>query len=129
MGLDSTHDPRRTNWLPAPTRQRAHHDVDRAGFFDDLRALELRLAIIDDRHDRLARRAEAAYQTWRRDTVARLQSLAARAGRLQAADDLPAHHARRVGAVLSSVRGRVESLDVAHAEYLARSGARPSPSH
>ncbi|WP_395245548.1 hypothetical protein ACGGZK_06965 [Agromyces sp. MMS24-K17] len=122
MGLDSTQDLKRSTWLPAPARAQVPHDVDRPAFFDDLRALELRLAIIDDRHDRLARRSDPAYQAWRRDTVGRVQSLAARAARLQAAGDLPAHHVRRVAAVLATLRNRVAGLDAAHAEYLAESG-------
>ncbi|GAA1814495.1 hypothetical protein [Agromyces neolithicus] len=83
MGLDShlsaamAHHLRSTGTPPAPPA--AKHHVDRPTFFADVKALELRLAIIDDRFERLACRPEEVYQDWRRDTVTKIRALAVRA--------------------------------------------------
>lgn len=94
--------------------------IDRQQFFADVQALELRLAIIDDRFERLAARPDDAYQTWRRDTVTRLRSLADRAGALEAHGALDTHQRRRVAALLTVLRRRVHGLDAAHAKFRDR---------
>lgn len=91
--------------------------VDRPQFFADVRALELRLAIIDDRFDRLAARPDDAYQDWRRDTVTRLRSVADRASLLEAHRLLETHQRRHVAAMLTVLRRRIAQLDARHANY------------
>lgn len=118
MGSDSplsSHAHRRTDETPAD-------QVDRPQFFADIRSLELRLAIIDDRFDRLAARPDDAYQDWRRDTVTRLRSLADRAGVLDAHGILELHQRRHVAALLTVLRRRIEHLDERHATYRDRRG-------
>jgi hypothetical protein len=94
--------------------------IDRPQFFADVQALELRLAIIDDRFERLAARPDDAYQAWRRDTVTRLRSDADRAGPLVAHDALESHLRRRVAALLTVLRRRIHGLDAAHAKFRDR---------
>lgn len=89
--------------------------IDRPQFFADVQALELRLAIIDDRFDRLAARPDDDYQAFRRDTLTRMRSLADRAGSLEAAGQLDAHRRRHVAALLTMVRRRMAQLDERHA--------------
>ncbi|WP_136709628.1 hypothetical protein [Agromyces sp. H66] len=106
--------------------------VDRPQFFADVQALELRLAIIDDRFERLAARSDDAYRAWRRDTVTRLRSLADRAGALEAAGALDPHRRRHVAAILTLLRQRIVQLDERHARYRDRRGrgrARDGPRH
>jgi hypothetical protein len=98
--------------------------IDRPQFFADVKALELRLAIIDDRFERLASRPDDAYQTWRRDTVTRLRSLAIRAGALEAHAAIEAHHRRRVAALLTVLRRRIAQLDERHARHRDRRDRR-----
>lgn len=94
--------------------------VDRTQFFSDLHALELRLAIIDDRFERLASRPDDAFQAFRRDTIVRLRSLAGRAGALEAEGALDPHRRRHVAALLTVVRQRVAQLDAQHGRYRDR---------
>lgn len=102
--------------------------VDRPQFVADVQALELRLAIIDDRFDRLAARPDDAYRAWRRDTVSRLRSVAERAGTLEAAGTMEPHRRRHVAAVLTLLRRRIVQLDERHAMYRDRRGrARDGP--
>lgn len=91
--------------------------IDRAQFAADVRALELRLAIIDDRFERLASRPHDAYQDWRRDTVTRLRSVADRAGLLEGRGALDQHQHRHVAAVLTVLRRRLTQLDERHATH------------
>jgi hypothetical protein len=98
--------------------------IDRAQFLDDVQALELRLAIIDDRFERLAARPDDAYQAWRRDTVARVRLLADRAGVLDASGALDAHRRRHVVALLTMLRRRIVQLDERHARYGDRRARR-----
>lgn len=98
--------------------------IDRPQFYADVQALELRLAIIDDRFDRLAARPDDAYQAWRRDTVTRLRSLADRAGVLDAAGALEPHRRRHVVALLTVLRRRIAQLDERHARYGDRRARR-----
>lgn len=98
--------------------------IDRAQFLDDMQALELRLAIIDDRFERLAARPDDAYQAWRRDTVARVRSLAERAGALEAGGALDAQRRRHVAALLTMLRRRIVQLDERHARYGDRRARR-----
>ena len=102
--------------------------IDRPQFFADVQALELRLAIIDDRFERLAARPDDAYQTWRRDTVTRLRSVADRAGALEAHGVLDTHQRRRVAALLTVLRRRIHGLDEAHAKFRDRRRDGPSAS-
>lgn len=126
MGSDSPLSARMEAHLRAAGISAAH--VDRPQFFADVQALELRLAIIDDRFDRLAARPDDAYQAWRRDTVSRLRSVADRAGTLEAAGVLEPHRRRHVAAVLTVLRRRLAQLDERHAMYRDRRGrARDSP--
>lgn len=126
MGSDSPLSARmeahlRSTGVPAPR-------VDRPQFFADVQALELRLAIIDDRFERLAARPEDAYRAFRRDTVSRLRSVADRAGVLEAAGTLEPHRRRHVAAVLTLLRQRIVQLDERHARYRDRFGrARDGP--
>lgn len=122
MGSDSplsarVHAALRTGGIPADR-------IDRAQFFDDVQALELRLAIIDDRFERLAARPDDAYQAWRRDTVARVRSLADRAGALDAGGALDPHRRRHVVALLTLLRRRIVQLDERHARYGDRRARR-----
>lgn len=98
--------------------------IDRPQFLGDLQALELRLAIIDDRFERLAARPDDAYQAWRRDTVTRVRSLADRAGALDAAGALDPHRRRHVAALLTMLRRRIVELDERHARYGDRRARR-----
>lgn len=98
--------------------------IDRTQFFADVHALELRLAIIDDRFDRLASRPDDAYQAFRLDTVTRLRSLADRAGALDAAGVLEPHRRRHVAAVLMVLRRRIAQLDERHARHRDRRARR-----
>lgn len=77
----------------------------------DINALELRLAIIDDRFERLAARGDDQYQAWRRDTVTKTRDLAVRARVLEVDGLIEAHHRRRVAAVLVTIRARLAALD------------------
>ncbi|MFF2494192.1 hypothetical protein [Agromyces sp. NPDC058064] len=96
--------------LAAAARIRLEH----SRFFAEVKELELRLAIIDDRFERLAARPDEPYQAWRRDLVARIRSLAAKAGDLEAALLLEAHHRDRVAALLLTLRHRLGVLDARH---------------
>jgi hypothetical protein len=98
--------------------------IDRPQFFADVQALELRLAIIDDRFERLAARPDDAYQTWRRDTVTRLRSVADRAGALDAGGELEPHRRRHVWALLTVLRRRIVQLDERHVRYGDRRARR-----
>lgn len=98
--------------------------IDRPQFFADVQALELRLAIIDDRFERLAARPDDAYQDWRRDTVIRLRSIAGRAGVLEAAGALETHRKRHVAALLTVLSHRLAQLDERHARYRDRRARR-----
>lgn len=98
--------------------------IDRPQFFADVQALELRLAIIDDRFDRLAARPDDAYQAWRRDTMTRLRSIADRAGALDAGGELEPHRRRHVVALLTVLRRRIVQLDERHARYGDRRARR-----
>ena len=98
--------------------------IDRAQFHADVQALELRLAIIDDRFERLAARPDDVYQAWRRDTVSRLRSLADRAGALDAGGALDQHRRRHVVALLTLLRRRIVQLDERHARYGDRRARR-----
>ena len=96
------------------------HRIDRPRFLADINDLELRLAIIDDRFERLASRSDDAYQGWRRDTVTKARELALRARALEDAGDLEVHHRRRVAALLVTLRSRVGALDARHAAFMDR---------
>ncbi|UOE42902.1 hypothetical protein [Agromyces larvae] len=95
----------------AAERRRLHADVQ---------ALELRVAIIDDRFDRLACRPDGPYREWRRDTVDRADALAGRAKRLAAAGALTVGDRSRAGALLVALRERIARLDARHAAYERR---------
>lgn len=95
----------------------SRHQIDRSAYFADVAALELRLAIIDDRFERLACRPDGPYQDWRRDTLAKVRSIASRARVLEEARDLEAHHRQRVAALLVTMSRRLEALDVRHAAF------------
>lgn len=86
-------------------------------FVADLQALELRVAIIDDRFDRLAARPDDAFQAFRRDTLTRMRSVAERARALEVAGQLAVDRRRHVAAVLTLVRHRVAQLDAQHATH------------
>ncbi|GAA1939127.1 hypothetical protein GCM10009717_01880 [Agromyces allii] len=115
MVLDSYLSPAMAQQLRAAGVSR--HQVDRTAFFADVAALELRLAIIDDRFERLACRPDGPYQDWRRDTLTKVRAIASRARVLEEARDLEAHHRRRVAALLMAMSRRLESLDVRHAAF------------
>ncbi|MFD1574261.1 hypothetical protein ACFSEO_08965 [Agromyces cerinus subsp. nitratus] len=110
----------------------AEQAIERARFFANVNDLELRLAIIDDRFERLASRSDEHYQDWRRDTVTKARDLAIRARSLEDAGRLEAHHRRRVAAVLVTIRARVVALDERRSRLLDRrskrdrSGSRPT---
>ena len=106
----------------AATATATAHAIDRPRFFADINDLELRLAIIDDRFERLASRSDDAYQGWRRDTVTKARELALRARALEDAGDLAVHHRRRVAALLVTLRSRVGALDARHAAFMDRRG-------
>ncbi|WP_394553215.1 hypothetical protein ACDF64_02470 [Agromyces sp. MMS24-JH15] len=92
--------------------------ADRAAitrFLDDLAALELRLAMVGDRSDRLAGLPARSYDAWRRDTVGQAQGLAARAKELDATGAITADLRRRVGAALVGVRQHVHAIDARRA--------------
>ncbi|MEV1131840.1 hypothetical protein [Agromyces sp. NPDC049794] len=120
MGSDSPLSARMEAHLPSAGIPAAR--VDRQQFFADVQALELRLAIIDDRFERLAARPEDAYRAWRRDTVSRLRSVADRAGALEAASTLEPYRRLHVAAVLTVLRRRIVQLDERHARYRDRWG-------
>ena len=90
---------------------RAARNADRARLLDDINALELRLALIDDRFERLASRGDDQYQAWRRDTVTKTRDLAVRARTLEVDGLIEAHHRRRVAALLVTIRARIVALD------------------
>ncbi|GAA1938938.1 hypothetical protein [Agromyces allii] len=90
---------------------RAARNGERARLLDDINALELRLALIDDRFERLARRGDDPYQAWRRDTVTKTRDLAVRARSLEVDGLIEAHHRHRVAAVLVTIRARIVALD------------------
>ena len=90
--------------------------ADRARFADETNQLELRLAIIDARFDRLASRPDDAYRAFRRDTLARARDLAARAHLLETARQIGSGERRRVAALLVTLRSRVVALDQRHDE-------------
>ena len=90
--------------------------ADRVRFADDVNQLELRLAIIDDRFERLASRPDDAYRAFRRDTLARLRDLAARAHLLETERKIGPGERRRVAALLVALRARVVALDARHDE-------------
>ncbi|MFD5864751.1 hypothetical protein ACFWGP_07365 [Agromyces sp. NPDC127015] len=102
----------------ATVRRRA----DLTRFAADVKGLELRLALIDDRFERLASRPDELYQDWRRDLVGRIRSLAQKAAVLEAADDLEPHHRDRVAALLLTIRHRLGALDARHAARQGRRG-------
>ncbi|MFF2371649.1 hypothetical protein [Agromyces sp. NPDC058110] len=98
--------------------------ADREQFFADVQALELRLAIIDDRFERLAARPDDAFQAFRRDTLTRMRSVAERARALEVAGHLAVERRRHVAAVLTLVRRRVAQLDMQHASHGDRRARR-----
>jgi hypothetical protein len=100
---------------------------DRSQFSADVRALELRLAILDDRFERLAARPDDAYQAWRRDTMSRLRSVAGRAAVLDVSGVLEPHQRRHVAAVIIVLRRRIAQLDTRHATYGDRRGSHGGP--
>ncbi|WP_159600099.1 hypothetical protein [Agromyces humi] len=129
MGSDSPLSARMDAQLPVGGMPVDH--IDRPQFLADVQALELRLAIIDDRFDRLAARPDDAYQAWRRDTVTRLRSIADRAGALDVDGELEPHRRRHVVALLTVLRRRIVQLDERHARFgdgpvRQRDGPRPS---
>lgn len=89
----------------------AARNEDRAPLLDDINALELRLALIDDRFERLAGRGDDQYQAWRRDTVTKTRDLAVRARAHEVDGLIEAHHRRRVAALLVTIRARIVALD------------------
>lgn len=134
MGSDSPLDTRmeaamRAAGVPDLTENSANaaDHIDRQQFRIDVQALELRVAIIDDRFDRLAARPDDAYQEWRRDTVRRLRSVASRASQLEQAGALDESHRRRIAATLTVLRQRIAQLDLRHATYRDRRGIREGP--
>ncbi|MGR0319434.1 hypothetical protein [Agromyces sp. ZXT2-3] len=98
--------------------------IDRTAFLADVQALELRLAIIDDRFDRLAARPDDAYRDFRRDTLARMRSVADRAGALEAAGQLDPNRRRHVAAVLTVLQRRMAQMDARHAMHRDRRARR-----
>lgn len=98
--------------------------IDRPQFLADVQALELRLAIIDDRFDRLAARPDDAYRDFRRDTLTRMRSIADRAGALEAAGRLDPHRRRHVAAVLTVLQRRMVQMDSRHAMHRDRRARR-----
>lgn len=104
----------------ARTAAAARIRLEHSRFFAEVKELELRLAIIDDRFERLAARPDEPYQAWRRDLVGRIRSLAQKAGDLEAALLLEAHHRDRVAALLLTLRHRLGVLDARHAALLER---------
>lgn len=98
--------------------------IDRSQFLADVQALELRLAIIDDRFDRLAARPDDAYRDFRRDTLTRMRSIADRAGALEAAGQLDPHRRRHVAAVLTVLQRRMAQMDARHAMHRDRRARR-----
>ncbi len=98
--------------------------IDRTQFLADVQALELRLAIIDDRFDRLAARPDDAYREFRRDTLTRMRSVAERAGALEAAGQLDPQRRRHVAAVLTVVQRRMAQMDARHALHRDRRARR-----
>ncbi|UOQ88067.1 hypothetical protein MUN74_12270 [Agromyces endophyticus] len=89
----------------------ARRRLDQAKFTTDVKDLELRLAIIDDRFERLATRPEDLYDDWRRDTVGRIRALAQQARRLEESGALEPHLRDRVAALLLTLRHRLGALD------------------
>ena len=106
----------------------AEQAIERARFFANINDLELRLAIIDDRFERLASRGDEHYQDWRRDTVTKARDLAIRARSLEDASRLEEHHRRHVAAVLVTIRARVVALDARRSALLDRRSRRHSTS-
>ncbi|GAA1789459.1 hypothetical protein [Agromyces lapidis] len=98
----------------------ARDRLERTRFLSDVKELELRLAIFDDRFERLAARPDEPYQAWRRDLVGRIRSLAQKAADLEAAALLEPHHRDRVAALLLTLRHRLEALDARHAALFER---------
>lgn len=86
-------------------------DIERRRFVADLKALELRLAILDDRFDRLAARPDPQFREWRDDTVARMRMLADRARRLQQVASLSTSQRDRAAAVLATLRHRLGAME------------------
>lgn len=103
-----------------PTLPTAPLSPERARFFADVNDLELRLAIIDDRFDRLASRPDEAFQSFRVDTLGRMRSIALRAREFEQGEALEPHHRRRVAALLVAIRHRVGALEAHHARFLER---------
>jgi hypothetical protein len=101
--------------------------LERRRFVADLNALELRLAIIDDRFERLAARPERDYREWRADTVARMRALAEQAGRLQRAASLQASQRDRVAAVLATLRHRLAAIERRRAAATGEPRRRGAP--
>lgn len=98
----------------------ARRRADLTRFSADVKELELRLALIDDRFERLAARADEPYQDWRRDLVGRIRSLAQKASELDGARALEPHHRDRVAALLLTLRHRLGAVDARHAALEAR---------
>ncbi|GAA1058555.1 hypothetical protein GCM10017608_35440 [Agromyces luteolus] len=122
MGSDSPLSARMHAALHAGGSHADH--IDRTQFLADVQALELRLAIIDDRFDRLAARPDDAYREFRRDTLTRMRSVADRAGALEAAGRLDQHRRRHVAAVLTVVQRRMAQMDARHAMHRDRRARR-----
>lgn len=121
MGLDSSRTvPTSPATAPALLAAAARARLAHARFAADVEELELRLAIIDDRFDRLAARPDELYQSWRRDLVGRIRSLAQKAGDLEAAESLEPHRRDRVAALLLTLRHRLGALDARHAALRER---------
>lgn len=102
---------------PSNVGSDTHSVADREQFFADLQELELRIAIIDDRFERLAARPDDEFQAFRRDTLTRMRSVAVRARALEVAGQLVVERRRHVAAVLTLVRRRVTQLDAQHATH------------
>lgn len=105
---------------PARLAAAARSRLELSRFFAEVKELELRLAIIDDRFERLAARPEEPYQAWRRDLVGRIRSIAQKARDLEAALLLEAHLRDRVAALLLTLRHRLGVVDARHAALLER---------
>lgn len=122
MGSDSPLSARMHAALQGSANNADH--IDRTQFLADVQALELRLAIIDDRFDRLAARPDDAFRDFRRDTLTRMRSIADRAGVLEAAGHLDPHRRRHVAAVLTLVQRRMAQMDARHAMHRDRRARR-----
>ncbi|GAA1511106.1 hypothetical protein BJ978_001556 [Agromyces terreus] len=95
--------------------------AERDRFLADLGDLELRLAIIDDRFERLASRPAAMFRSFRDDTVNRVRAIASRAAQLERRGVLTPQHRSRAAALCIALKHRVGCLDARHAQHHPRS--------